>query len=98
MSGNKITTPRPLGDSLVDYRYGSPKTVPQYAKDAAASPMWAAEPKLDERKRLGFSVLIFLIVYAGPLFATKKTIWARAPGRMLNLIRHRLASLQNQRV
>jgi hypothetical protein len=52
----------------------------------------------DERKRLGFSVLIFLIVYTGLLFATKKTIWARAPGRMLNLICHRLASLQNQRV
>lgn len=33
---------------------------------------WAAEPKLDERKRLGFSVLTFLIVYALLLIVAKK--------------------------
>ncbi|PNE12177.1 MAG: hypothetical protein CR217_05045 [Beijerinckiaceae bacterium] len=56
-----------LGDSFV-----APKTVPRYAKDAAAFPIWAVEPKLDERKRLGFSVLIFLIVYALLLVVAKK--------------------------
>jgi hypothetical protein len=56
-----------------------------------------AEPKLDERKRLGFSVLIFLIVYAG-LFLPQKRRFGLARRRMLNLTRHRLASLQNQRV
>jgi cytochrome c1 len=40
--------------------------------------MWAAEPKLEERKRLGFNVLIFLIVYAGLLLLVKKKIWSRA--------------------
>jgi len=30
-----------------------------------------------ERKRLGFSVLIFLIVYAGMLLLVKKKIWSR---------------------
>jgi len=40
--------------------------------------MWAAEPKLEECKRLGFSVLIFLIVYAGMLVLVKKKIWSRA--------------------
>jgi cytochrome c1 len=37
--------------------------------------MWAAEPKLDERKRLGFQVMIFLIVFAGLLYFTKKKVW-----------------------
>ena len=65
--------PKPdLGDSLF-----APKTVPRNAKDAAAFPIWAAEPKLDERKRLGFSVLIFLIVYALLLIVAKKKTCSR---------------------
>ena len=66
--GHKIAMPKPLSDGVVDYADGSPKTVQQYAKDVAAFLMWAAEPKLEERKRLGFRVLIFLIVYALLLF------------------------------
>ncbi|MGH6837545.1 MAG: cytochrome c1 [Methylocella sp.] len=76
--GHKIAMPKPLSDGLVDYADGSPKTVPQYAKDVSAFLMWAAEPKLEERKRLGFRVLIFLAVYALLLFAVKMKIWARA--------------------
>ena len=37
--------------------------------------MWAAEPKLDERQRLGFQVMIFLIVFTGLLYFTKKKVW-----------------------
>jgi Cytochrome C1 family len=74
-----------------------PRRFRGYAKDAAAFPIWAAEPKLDERKRLGFNVLIFLIVYAG-LFLPQKRRFGLARRRMLNLTCHRLASLQNQRV
>jgi len=33
------------------------------------------EPKLDERKRLGFQVMIFLIVLTGLLYFTKKRVW-----------------------
>jgi cytochrome c1 len=69
--------PKPLSDSLVDYADGSPKTVQQYAKDVSAFLAWAAEPKLEERKRLGFRVLIFLTLYAGMLLLVKKKIWHR---------------------
>src|SRR3984893_11564801 len=79
--GHKIAMPKPLSDGVVDYADGSPKTVQQYAKDVAAFVMWAAEPKLEERKRLGFSVLIFLIVYAGMLLLVKKNIWSRAKAK-----------------
>jgi cytochrome c1 len=51
--------------------------VQQYAKDVAAFLMWAAEPKLEERKRLGFGVLIFLSIYALLFFAAKSKIWSR---------------------
>jgi ubiquinol-cytochrome c reductase cytochrome b/c1 subunit len=37
--------------------------------------MWASEPHLVARKRLGFQVLIFLIVLSGLLYFTKKKVW-----------------------
>jgi ubiquinol-cytochrome c reductase cytochrome c1 subunit len=77
MPGHKIAMPMPLSDGAVDYTDGSPKTVQQYAKDVSAFLMWAAEPKLEERKRLGFGVLIFLSIYALLLLAVKKKIWSR---------------------
>ena len=69
---------RRLSDKRVDYTDGSPTTVDQYSKDVAAFMMWAAEPHLEARKRIGFQVMIFLIVLAGLLYFTKKKVWADA--------------------
>ncbi len=38
--------------------------------------MWTAEPKLEERKKTGLRVMLFLLVFAGLLYFTKKKIWA----------------------
>jgi ubiquinol-cytochrome c reductase cytochrome b/c1 subunit len=73
--GHAIAMPKPLSDGQVEYTDGTPTTVDQYAKDISAFLMWAAEPKLDERKRLGFQVFIFLIVLTGLLYFTKKKVW-----------------------
>jgi cytochrome c1 len=37
--------------------------------------MWAAEPTLVARKRLGFQVMVFLIVFTALLYLTKKRVW-----------------------
>jgi ubiquinol-cytochrome c reductase cytochrome c1 subunit len=74
--GHKIAMPKPLSDGQVTYTDGSPETVKQYSKDVAAFLFWAAEPKLDARKELGFRVMLFLIVFAGLLYFTKKKIWS----------------------
>ena len=58
-----------------DYDDGAPADLAQYTKDVAAFLMWAAEPKLDQRHRVGFQVIIFLIVLAGLLYFTKKKVW-----------------------
>jgi ubiquinol-cytochrome c reductase cytochrome b/c1 subunit len=50
--------------------------VAQYSKDVAAFMMWAAEPHLDARKRIGFQVMIFLLVFAGLMYFTKKKVWS----------------------
>ena len=73
--GHNIAMPPPLQDGQVKYDDGTPETVDQYAKDVGAFLMWAAEPKLDQRHRTGFQVLIFLIVLSGLLYFTKKKVW-----------------------
>ncbi len=76
--GHAIAMPPPLSDKRVDYTDGSPTTVDQYSKDVSAFMMWAAEPHLEARKRIGFQVMIFLLVLAGLVYFTKKKVWAAA--------------------
>jgi ubiquinol-cytochrome c reductase cytochrome b/c1 subunit len=73
--GHAIGMPKPLSDGQVEYTDGTPATVDQYGRDVAAFLMWAAEPTLDARKRLGFQVFVFLIVLTGLLYFTKKRVW-----------------------
>ena len=73
--GHNIAMPQPLQDGQVTYDDGTPQTLDQYAKDVAAFLMWASEPKLDQRHRVGFQVIIFLIVLSGLLYFTKKKVW-----------------------
>lgn len=76
--GHAIKMAKPLSDDQVAYTDGSPKTEAQYAKDVAAFLYWAAEPKMEERKRTGLNVMLFLLVFAGLMYFTKKKIWADA--------------------
>jgi len=76
--GHAIKMPKPLSDDQVTYDDGSPQTVAQYARDVTTFLMWAAEPHLEARKRLGMQVMIFLIIFAGLLYFTKKKVWANA--------------------
>jgi cytochrome c1 len=73
--GHAIGMPKPLTDGQVEYTDGTPTTVDQYGRDVAAFLMWAAEPTLDARKRLGFQVVVYLIVLTGLLYFTKKRVW-----------------------
>jgi ubiquinol-cytochrome c reductase cytochrome b/c1 subunit len=40
--------------------------------------MWTAEPHLEARKRIGFQVIIFLIVFSVLMYLTKKKVWHEA--------------------
>ena len=76
ISGPALAMPPPLSDGLVTYDDGSPETMQQYAKDISAFLMWAAEPHLEARKQTGFVAFIFLVLFAGLVFLTKRKIWA----------------------
>jgi len=78
--GHKIGMGKPLSDGQVEYTDGSPQTVEQYSQDIAAFLFWAAEPKLEQRKEMGFRVIIFLSVFAVLLYFVKRKIWAKVHG------------------
>ncbi|MEM1132220.1 MAG: cytochrome c1 [Pseudomonadota bacterium] len=63
-------------DDQVTYDDGTPATQEQMATDVAAFLIWAAEPKLVERRQTGLAVLIFLIIATGLAYMSYRTIWA----------------------
>ena len=74
--GHLISMAPPLSDGQVEYTDGTPQTVEQYSEDIAAFLMWAAEPKLEERKKMGFRVMLFLVIFASLLYLSYRKIWA----------------------
>jgi len=75
-NGHWIGMPTPLSDDQVTYDDGTKASVDQMAQDVAAFLAWTAEPKLEERKKLGFMVMIYLGVLSLLLYLVKKKIWA----------------------
>ena len=74
--GWNISMPPPLNVNSVTYSDGTKPTIEQEAHDVTTFLAWASEPKMEERKRLGFGVMIFLIALAGLLFAAYRKVWA----------------------
>jgi len=56
--GTGIAMARVLFDGLVEYEDGTPATSSQMAKDVVEFLNWAAEPEMDERKKMGMKVLV----------------------------------------
>lgn len=77
VAGPALAMSPQLFDEMVPYPDGAPETAEQYARDVSAFLMWAAEPKLAARKRLGFEVMIFLLVFGTLMYLTKRSVWAR---------------------
>ncbi len=74
--GNQIAMAPPIDDDSVEYADGTEASKEQITKDVVTFMAWAAEPELEERKRLGVKVMIFLLVLTGMLYALKRKIWA----------------------
>ena len=74
--GWNISMPPPLTNNGVTYSDGTKATIEQQAHDVVTFLTWAGEPKMEERKRIGFGVMVFLIALAGILFAAYRKVWA----------------------
>ena len=75
MSGGKIAMPAPLLEDIVEYGDGTPATVEQMSADVVHFLEWAAEPKMEERKRIGLMVMIYLSIFAALMYISMRKIW-----------------------
>jgi cytochrome c1 len=74
--GHQIAMAPPLFEEAVEYTDGTAPTLENHAKDVAAFLMWAAEPKLEERLKIGFRFMIYIVLLTAFLYIAKRRVWA----------------------
>ncbi|KAJ2078865.1 cytochrome c1 [Coemansia sp. RSA 988] len=73
--GGSIAMAQNIFDGVVEYEDGTPNTASQITKDVVMFLNWAAEPELDDRKKIGTkAILLFSILTAISLWA-KRNRW-----------------------
>ena len=77
MDGNQIKMPNILSDDLVEYSDGTKATVEQMSKDVSSFLTWVAEPSLEARHKIGFRVILYLVVLAGLVYLSMNRLWSR---------------------
>lgn len=77
IAGAVLAMPQPIYDEQVSYEDGAPETVDQYARDVTAFLAWAAEPHMEARKRTGFNVMVFLVLFGALVYLTKRKVWSQ---------------------
>jgi|TARA_B100000959_G_C14770645_1_gene537329 ubiquinol-cytochrome c reductase cytochrome c1 subunit len=77
MYGNNIKMPKPLLEGQVEYNDGTKATEEQMAKDVVTFLAWAAEPHLEARHKIGFKVIIYLIIVSILAYLSMKRLWLR---------------------
>lgn len=65
-----------LFDGAVSYTDDAPQTAEQYAEDVTAFLAWASEPHMEQRKRMGLGVMIFLFIFAILMWLAYRQVWA----------------------
>jgi len=78
-----IAMARVLYDGLVEYEDGTPATTSQMAKDVVEFLNWAAEPEMDQRKKMGMKVIIITTILTALSIWVKKYKWAPIKARKL---------------
>ncbi|KIC45004.1 cytochrome C [Ruegeria sp. ANG-S4] len=79
--GGWISMAPPMSDDQVEYADGHAATVEEMSKDVSAFLMWAAEPKMMDRKNAGFVGVLFLTVLSVILYLVNKRLWAPVKGK-----------------
>ena len=75
-SGHLIAMPQPIYGDDVEYSDGSPTTPEGLAADVTHFLMWAAEPKMEVRKRIGVAAVFFLSIFLVLSYMAKRRVWA----------------------
>jgi ubiquinol-cytochrome c reductase cytochrome c1 subunit len=77
MPGNKIKMSEPILDDSVEYLDGTATTKEQIAKDVTTFLVWASEPHLESQHKMGFRVIIYLIILITLVYMSKQKVWSR---------------------
>jgi ubiquinol-cytochrome c reductase cytochrome c1 subunit len=75
-TGNQIGMPQPLSDDQVVYADGTKATIEQEARDVTTFLAYIAAPEMEQRKRLGVKVILFLVMLTTVTYAVKRKIWS----------------------
>ncbi|ROT37414.1 cytochrome c1 [Sodiomyces alkalinus F11] len=81
--GTGIAMARVLFDDLVEYEDGTPASTSQMAKDVTEFLNWAAEPEMDDRKKMGMKVLVVTTTLWAISVWVKRYKWAWLKSRKL---------------
>lgn len=79
--GSWIGMAQPLYGEDTEFDDGHSNSLHHEAEDVAAFLMWAAEPKMMERKQAGFVGVFFLLVLSALLYVVNKRLWAPVKGK-----------------
>lgn len=77
IAGSALAMPMPLFEGAITYDDGTEGTIENYARDVVAFLMWSAEPHLEDRKRTGFVVMLFLVLFGGLIYLSKRKVWSQ---------------------
>lgn len=78
-----IAMARVLFDGLVEYEDGTPATTSQMAKDVTEFLNWAAEPEMDDRKKMGLKTLAITSVLFALSVWVKRYKWGAIKSRKI---------------
>lgn len=74
--GHLIAMPQPLYGDDVEYVDGAATSIEAVSADLTHFLMWAAEPKMELRKRIGVAAVFFLSIFVIFSYLAKRRIWA----------------------
>ena len=77
MSGNKIKMAEPISDGIVEYADATETTKAQISRDVTTFLVWAADPHLESRHKIGFKVFFYLIILLILVYLSKQKVWSR---------------------
>jgi len=77
MPGEKIMMAEPISDGAVEYADGTETTKAQMARDVTTFLVWAADPHLEARHKMGFKVFFYLIILLTLVYLSKQKVWSR---------------------
>ena len=75
MEGAVIAMPPQLVEGAIEYEDGTVATKQQMAYDVTQFLAWSADPKLEQRKRVGFGTMFYLGILTILLYLSYRQVW-----------------------